>query len=186
MLPPQPSAGWPQTSQQLILARAVQGVGAAFLIPGSLALISASFAEGKRGRAIGTWSGSTAITTAIGPVLGGWLIQHWSWRWAFFLNLPLAIAVIAISLWRVPESRSREQQRIDGWGALTATLSLAGLVYGFLESASLGWSNPCYRGQPRRRRASAWSRSCSSKPARPGRWCRSPCFAHGRLPALIC
>lgn len=128
--------------EQLILWRAVQGVGAAFLIPGSLALISASFAEGKRGRAIGTWSGSTAITTAIGPVLGGWLIQHWSWRWAFFLNVPLAIAVIVISLWRVPESRSREQQRIDGWGALTATLSLAGLVYGFLESASLGWSNP--------------------------------------------
>ena len=127
---------------QLILARAVQGIGAAFLIPQSLALISASFGEKGRGRAIGTWSGSTAITTAIGPVLGGWLIEHWSWRWAFFVNVPLAVAVIVIALWRVPESRSSRRERIDWWGALTATLSLAGLVYGFIESATLGWGHP--------------------------------------------
>jgi EmrB/QacA subfamily drug resistance transporter len=138
--------GFASSIAQLILARAVQGVGAAFLIPGSLALISASFAAERRGRAIGTWSGSTAITTAIGPVIGGWLIQHWTWRWAFFLNVPLAIAVIVISLWRVPESRSHEQRAIDWWGALTATLSLAGLVYGFLESATLGWRHPLVVG----------------------------------------
>lgn len=131
---------------QLILARAVQGIGAAFLVPGSLALISASFDESDRGRAIGTWSGSTAITTAIGPVLGGWLIQHLSWRWAFFLNLPLAAAVIVISLWRVPESRSREQRHIDWWGALAATLCLSGLVFGCIESAILGWKNPLVVG----------------------------------------
>ena len=100
------ACGLASSIQQLIAARAIQGIGAAFLVPGSLALISASFAESERGRAIGTWSGSTAITTAIGPVLGGWLIEHLSWRWAFFINVPLAIAVIAISLWRVPESRS--------------------------------------------------------------------------------
>src|SRR5208283_6161037 len=99
----------------LILARSVQGVGAAFLVPGSLALISASFDEKERGRAIGTWSGSTAITTAIGPVLGGWLIEHLSWRWAFFINLPLALAVMAITLWRVPESESSRRGRIDWW-----------------------------------------------------------------------
>ncbi|MGB8887415.1 MAG: DHA2 family efflux MFS transporter permease subunit [Candidatus Korobacteraceae bacterium] len=132
--------------QQLILARAVQGIGAAFLIPQSLALISASFAEKGRGRAIGTWSGSTAMTTAIGPVIGGWLIEHWSWRWAFFLNVPLAAAVIVIALWHVPESRSGGRERIDWWGALTATLSLAGLVYGFIESASFGWRNPLVLG----------------------------------------
>jgi EmrB/QacA subfamily drug resistance transporter len=132
--------------QQLILARAVQGVGAAFLIPQSLALISASFAERDRGRAIGTWSGSTAITTAIGPVIGGWLIEHWSWRWAFFLNVPIAVAAIVIALWRVPESRSSRQQGIDWWGALTVTLSLAGLVYGFIESANLGWRHPFVAG----------------------------------------
>lgn len=138
--------GFASTVPQLILARAVQGVGAAFLIPQSLALISASFAEKGRGRAIGTWSGSTAITTSIGPVLGGWLIEHWSWRWAFFLNVPIAAAVIVIALWRVPESRSSQQQRIDWWGALTATLSLTGLVYGFIESATLGWGHPLVVG----------------------------------------
>lgn len=126
---------------QLILARAVQGIGAAFLVPGSLALISASFDEKERGRAIGTWSGATAITTAIGPVLGGWLIQHLSWRWAFFINVPLGVAVVGIAIWKVPESRSRRQGRIDGWGAVLAIVCLGGLVFGFLESASRGWRN---------------------------------------------
>ena len=130
----------------LILARAIQGIGAAFLVPGSLSLISASFDESHRGRAIGTWSGSTAITTAIGPVLGGWLIQHLSWRWAFFLNLPLAAAVVLIALWRVPESRSRQHGRIDWWGALAATLCLTGLVFGLIESATLGWRHPLVVG----------------------------------------
>ncbi len=134
--------GFASSIQQLIAARAIQGIGAAFLVPGSLALISASFDESKRGRAIGTWSGSTAITTAIGPVLGGWLIQHLSWRAAFFINVPLAIVVIAISLRWVPESRSSGQGKIDWAGAVTATASLTGLVFGFIESASLGWRNP--------------------------------------------
>src|SRR3954470_15615917 len=83
---------------QLIIARAVQGVGGALLVPGSLAIISASFDEERRGQAIGTWSGFTAITTAFGPVLGGWLIEHVSWRAAFFINVPLALIVILISL----------------------------------------------------------------------------------------
>jgi EmrB/QacA subfamily drug resistance transporter len=125
---------------QLIAARAVQGVGAAFLVPGSLALISASFDERERGRAIGTWSGATAITTAIGPVLGGWLMQHFSWRWAFFINVPLALAVVVIGLWRVPESRSAHREGIDWLGAVVATVGLSGLVFGFIESANLGWS----------------------------------------------
>jgi EmrB/QacA subfamily drug resistance transporter len=127
---------------QLVAARALQGIGAAFLVPGSLALIGASFDDQQRGRAIGTWSGSTAITMAIGPVLGGWLIEHLSWRWAFFLNVPLAAAVVAISLWRVPESCSARAGRIDWLGAIAATLSLAGLVFGFIESTRLGWKHP--------------------------------------------
>jgi EmrB/QacA subfamily drug resistance transporter len=127
---------------QLIAARAIQGVGAAFLVPGSLALISASFEEQERGRAIGTWSGSTAITTAIGPVLGGWLIQHLSWRWAFFINVPLAVAVLATSFWCVGESSSKHAGRIDWAGATAATLSMTGLVFGFIESTRLGWSHP--------------------------------------------
>jgi EmrB/QacA subfamily drug resistance transporter len=124
---------------QLILARAFQGIGGALLVPGSLALISASFSEKERGRAIGTWSGFSAITTAIGPVLGGWLIEHVSWRAVFFLNLPLAAAVIVISWWHVPESRSKnEQGRLDWVGATLATVGLAGIVFGLIESSRDG------------------------------------------------
>ncbi len=133
--------GLSSSISQLIVARCVQGIGAAALVPTSLAIISASFDEKSRGKAIGTWSGFTAITTALGPVLGGWLIEHASWHWVFFINVPLAAAVVAISLWQVPESRSATPQRIDWLGALVATTGLAGLVYGFLESALLGWSN---------------------------------------------
>jgi EmrB/QacA subfamily drug resistance transporter len=132
--------------QQLVFARSVQGIGAAFLVPGSLSLISASFDEKKRGQAIGTWSGFTAITMAMGPVLGGWLIQHASWRWIFFINVPLAAAVIAISLWHVLESREATAGRVDWLGALLATVGLGGVVYGFVESSSLGWDNPLVYG----------------------------------------
>lgn len=135
------SCGFSQSIHQLILARAVQGLGAAFLVPGSLSIISASFAENERGRAIGTWSGFTAITTAIGPVLGGWLIEHASWRWAFFINVPLAAVVIMLALWRVPESTSDGQGSVDWAGAFLATVGLGGLAYGFIESAHLGWHN---------------------------------------------
>ena len=99
--------GLSRSMMELVAARAFQGVGAALLVPGSLALISASFPPAERGRAIGTWSGFTAITASLGPVLGGWLIEHLSWRWIFFINLPLALAVVAIAIWKVPESRSR-------------------------------------------------------------------------------
>src|ERR1700726_880201 len=128
--------------QQLIIARSIQGVGAALLVPGSLAIISTSFDEKSRGQAIGMWSGFTAITSAIGPVLGGWLVEHASWRWVFFINLPLAAAVIVISLWWIPESRSAGAERIDWLGAILATVGLGGLVYGFIESVNLGWRNP--------------------------------------------
>jgi EmrB/QacA subfamily drug resistance transporter len=134
--------GLASSIHQLVMARAVQGVGAAFLVPGSLSIISASFPEAERGRAIGTWSGFTSMTTAIGPVLGGWLIQHASWRWAFLINVPLAIAVIAISMWHVPESRSRKASRIDVLGAALGTVGLGGLVYGLVESPNLGWRSP--------------------------------------------
>ena len=131
---------------QLIIARSIQGVGAALLVPGSLAIISASFDEKSRGQAIGTWSGFTAITTAIGPVLGGWLVEHASWRWVFFINLPLAAAVIAISLWHIPESRNAAGGHVDWLGALTVTLGLGGLVTGFIESENLGWGHPLVFG----------------------------------------
>jgi EmrB/QacA subfamily drug resistance transporter len=127
---------------QLIIARSIQGVGAALLVPGSLAIISTAFDEKSRGRAIGIWSGFTTITTAIGPVLGGWLVEHGSWRWVFFINFPLAAAAIIISLWRIPESRAASAGRIDWSGALLATVGLGGLITGFMESVYLGWLNP--------------------------------------------
>ena len=127
--------------RDLVIWRGVQGVAAAFLVPGSLAIISASFDEKSRGRAIGTWSGFTAITMALGPVLGGWLIEHASWHWVFFINLPLAALVVVLTLWHVPESRSPNARQVDWLGAVTATFGLAALVYGLLESAAVGWNH---------------------------------------------
>ena len=137
------ACGFAATIEQLIIARAVQGVGGALLVPGSLAIISASFDQDHRGKAIGTWSGFSAITTAIGPVLGGWLVEHLSWRAVFFLNIPLALAVVIISIFKVPESKDDEDVGPLDWrGAAAATLGLGGLVYGLIESPRLGFSNP--------------------------------------------
>jgi EmrB/QacA subfamily drug resistance transporter len=132
--------------RSLVLWRSAQGIAAAFLVPGSLAIISASFDEKSRGRAIGTWSGYTTMTTALGPVLGGWLIEHASWHWVFFINIPLATLVLLFSFWRVPESRSSKARTVDWLGAAIATLAFAALVYGFLESAVLGWTHPRVMG----------------------------------------
>lgn len=131
---------------QLIFARAVQGIGAALLVPGSLAIISASFSEENRGRAIGTWSGFTAITAAIGPVMGGWLIEHVSWRAVFFINLPIAASVLLISFYRVPETRDEnENSNLDWLGAALATISLGSVVYGLIESSRLGFDSIAVR-----------------------------------------
>jgi EmrB/QacA subfamily drug resistance transporter len=132
--------------QQLVLARSIQGAGAAFLVPGSLSIISACFDEKIRGRAIGTWSAFTAITTAMGPVLGGWLIEHASWRWVFLINAPIAVTVIAISLRHIPESRNATARHVDWLGALVATVGLGGVVYSLIESISLGWGHPLVCG----------------------------------------
>lgn len=135
--------GLSQNVGQLILARALQGAAGALLVPGSLAIIAASFGEERRGQAIGRWSGFSAITTAIGPVVGGWLIERISWRAAFFINLPLAVIVLLIALRHVPESRDDgANAALDGWGAVFATLCLGSLVYGLIESSSLGFGHP--------------------------------------------
>jgi EmrB/QacA subfamily drug resistance transporter len=135
--------GFATNIHELILARAVQGAGGALLVPGSLAIISASFREEDRGRAIGTWSGFTAITAAIGPVIGGWLIEHISWRAVFFINLPLALVVLVISASRVPESRDEGQKEQPDWlGAMLATIGLGSLIYGLIESSRLTFAHP--------------------------------------------
>jgi EmrB/QacA subfamily drug resistance transporter len=139
--------GIAQSSRSLILGRAFQGIGAAFLVPGSLAIISATFSGADRGRAIGTWSGFSAITTAIGPVIGGWLIQNVSWRSAFFLNVPLAAVVVALSLRYMDDSRDPSRTgRIDWVGALLAVFGLGGVVFGLLEWPPLGAGHPLVIG----------------------------------------
>jgi EmrB/QacA subfamily drug resistance transporter len=133
--------GLSATVGQLIAARAVQGVGAALLVPGSLALISATFPESQRGRAIGTWSAFSGVTTAVGPVIGGYLVEHFSWTWAFFVNLPLGAVLLLICAAKVPESRGAASRgRLDLWGALLATAGLAGVVYAFIEAPRRGWA----------------------------------------------
>lgn len=135
------------SARLLIIARALQGIGAAFLVPGSLAIISAAFSDAERGRAIGTWSGFSAITTAIGPVVGGWLIEQVSWRAAFFLNVPLAAIVVVLSLRFIEESSdpSRTAQ-IDWSGALLTVVGLGGIVFGLLEWPPLGADHPLVIG----------------------------------------
>jgi EmrB/QacA subfamily drug resistance transporter len=129
--------------QQLIAARAVQGIGGALLVPGSLALISAAFPEKERGKAIGTWSGFSGITAAVGPVLGGFLVDHFSWTWAFLVNVPMALLVLWITWRHVPESRGASAGGgLDLWGALLATAGLGGIVYAFIEAPTQGWRSP--------------------------------------------
>jgi EmrB/QacA subfamily drug resistance transporter len=132
-----PSINW------LIAARAVQGVGAALLVPGSLALISATVAPGRRGRAIGTWSAWAAAAAGIAPILGGWLIQAASWRWIFWLNLPIAAITLLVCLSKVPESRASESGwGLDWWGATLATAGLGALVFGLIEAPRRGFGDP--------------------------------------------
>jgi EmrB/QacA subfamily drug resistance transporter len=127
---------------QLIIARAIQGIGGALLVPGSLAIITASFAEHERGKAIGTWSGFSAITAALGPVLGGFLIDHLSWRYAFLINIPIGVAVVVLTYWHVPESRDESAGRTLDWkGGALATIALGGIVYALIESSNRGWTD---------------------------------------------
>ena len=127
----------------LIAARAFQGIGAALLTPGSLAIIEASFRPDDRGRAIGAWSGLSGVGTAIGPFIGGWLIEAVSWRLIFAINLPLAAIVTVVAWRRVPESRDPDATgKVDVIGGALVTLGLVGLTYGLIEGPSRGWSSP--------------------------------------------
>ncbi len=122
----------------LAVARAVQGAGAALLVPGSLAVLRSSFAEEEQGRAVGAWAGLSGVTAAVGPLVGGWLITASSWRVIFFLNLPLAAAAAGVGLRCIPESRTSGPLRIDVPGAVAATLGLGGCVYALIEAPVRG------------------------------------------------
>jgi len=126
--------GLAPTVELVIAARALQGVGGALLTPGSLAILQASFHPQDRARAIGAWSGFAGVTTAIGPFVGGYLIDAASWRWVFLLNLPLGLVVVWITSRHVPESRDPGASRsLDYTGAVTGALGLAGITWGLIE-----------------------------------------------------
>ncbi|MEM1116066.1 MAG: MFS transporter [Bacteroidota bacterium] len=137
-----PTTGW------LVAARAAQGVAAAFLVPTSLALVSAVYPKGEaRGRAIGTWAGFSALTTALGPVAGGWLVDAFSWRWVFFLVLPPALLTLGLALWRVPASRPEAADGpLDLPGAALAASGFGVAVYGLVAAGESGWGDPVVLG----------------------------------------
>jgi len=129
--------------EALVAARAAQGIGGALLVPNSLALISAAYPKDERGRAIGTWAGFSALTTALGPVLGGWLVDALSWRAIFFVNVPVAVVALLAAFLRVPEFRgAAERAPLDWRGALLATSGLGALCWGLTDAAERGWTNP--------------------------------------------
>lgn len=135
-----PSTGW------LVAFRALQGVAAALLVPESLAIIESSFRREDRGRAIGAWSALGGIAAAIGPVLGGWLIDVGSWRWLFFAVIPVAAAVVAVGLWKVPETRDPEAQRLDVPGAAAALAGLGAVSWSLIQGPERGWGDPAVWG----------------------------------------
>jgi EmrB/QacA subfamily drug resistance transporter len=134
--------GFSPNIAQLIIARAVQGGGAALLIPCSLAIIGATFDDSERGKAIGTWAGFSAVAAAVGPLLGGWIVDHLAWRWIFLINPLLAIPTLGIAFYRVPESRDAEAKGgLDWRGALLGFVSLGSLIFGLMAAPVSGWTD---------------------------------------------
>jgi EmrB/QacA subfamily drug resistance transporter len=128
-------------AQVLVAARAVQGIGAALLTPASLALLSANFPDNERGQAIGLWAGLGAVTSAVGPLVGGWLVDHVSWRAIFYLNVPLALGTIALTLYATPESRDPEAKHLDVWGAVFCAASLGLFTWGLTVAGANGFGS---------------------------------------------
>lgn len=134
-------------SSVLVITRVLQGIGAALLVPGSLAIIQASFAPDDRARAIGAWSGLGGVATAAGPLLGGYLISAVSWRWIFLINVPLAVVVLYVAVRHVPESKQQlTTHRVDLTGAALTVVFLAGTTYGLVEGPDKGWTSPAVIG----------------------------------------
>ena len=140
------ACGFAPTIGALIAFRGVQGVGAALMVPGSLAIINATFPDNERGKAIGTWSAFTSITMVIGPLVGGTMIDHASWRAIFFINVPVAAIVLYLTARHVPETREEGDGALDLAGALLATTGLGALVFGLIESSRFGFGHPLIWG----------------------------------------
>src|SRR5213076_893735 len=134
--------GFSQSEAWLVAGRAVQGMGAAFMMPGTLSIISNAFPPEERGRAIGTWAGVSALALAIGPVVGGFLVENVSWQSIFFLNVPVAVVAVAVTLAATRESRDEgSTHHVDFPGVSTITVGLAALVLALVEGNSWGWGS---------------------------------------------
>ena len=130
------------TATSLILARAIQGIGAAAMVPGSIAIIRHTFAENIQGQVLGLWSGLAGGVAALGPFVGGWLVEHAGWPSIFLINVPLGIVALILALNYVPESKSSQADRIDWPGLTLITVALVALAYGLTEGPLLGWQTP--------------------------------------------
>ena len=130
------------TTELLVAARALQGIDGAFLVPSSLAIITSTFQDHERARAIGTWTAWTGVSFVIGPLLGGFLIDAASWRWVFAINVPFVIATIMILRATCPELRPETRPKVDWIGAILCALGLAGPVYGLIEEPTYGFGHP--------------------------------------------
>ena len=133
--------GLSNTSEMLIMARIVQGAGAALMNPATLSIISATFPPKQRGAAIGIWAGVSALALAIGPLVGGLLTEHLSWHWIFFINVPVGMLAIAATLLLVTESKDETHESLDLPGLGTSALGLFALTYGLIEANSYGWTS---------------------------------------------
>jgi EmrB/QacA subfamily drug resistance transporter len=136
------ACGLAPTAPLLIAGRAVQGIGAALLTPGALALIGATFPEKERGAAFGAWAGAGALFGMVGSLVGGWLADHADWRAIFWINVPLAALTVVVALKAVPESRDEDAKGLDWLGARLAMAGLGALIWGLTAAPDLGWSHP--------------------------------------------
>src|SRR3954467_443490 len=125
----------------LIAMRALMGIGGAFIMPSTLSILTATFPENERGKAIGIWAGFSGIGIAIGPVTGGWLIEHADWSWIFLVNVPVVVLALVAGRWLVPESRDTSAPALDWPGFALSFASLSVLVWGLIEAPSRGWTS---------------------------------------------
>jgi len=136
------ACGLATSPSQLIIARTLQGVGGALLIPGTLSIITVTFPPHERAKALGLWAGVSGIALALGPTLGGWMVEHLGWESVFFLNVPIGIIAFLVAMSTVRESRSENERALDIVGLILGTSSLVFVTYGLIEGNSLGWTSP--------------------------------------------
>jgi EmrB/QacA subfamily drug resistance transporter len=140
------ACGLSQSSAQLIMARAVQGIGAALLLPGTLSIITVTFPPHERAKAIGLWAGFSGLALALVPTLGGWLVENVGWESVFFLNVPIGVIAFLTAIRTVRESTSEETRRVDLVGLILGTAGLFSVTFGLIEANERGWSDPLIVG----------------------------------------